>query len=138
LLLLSYCSAVSIGCIAKDDISSAIRRITNGKIETPKQCENLTMKETAYCLNDYITSIYKYKIRKDIENPTLEELIEEGGDCEDWTELYMKYIDNLGFDVKGVIIKFGEDRGHTFAVISDGTGYCLLDQMVIDCYELED
>lgn len=136
LLIIVICS-VTIGYLAQDKIESLIRDIRQEDIETPKQCENLTMKETAYCLNDYVRGIFKYKERRDYENPSLEELKEEGGDCLNWAELYMGHIEKLGFSAKRPLIDFGEKYLHTFTIISDETGYCILDQKRIECFELK-
>lgn len=127
--------SISIGYLATDDINSLMRKIN--KVETLEQCNNLTLIETAHCLNDYICSIYKFKERKDSENPTLQELIEEGGDCKNWAELYIGYAEELNFYAKMVVINTGKGFAHAFAVISDETGYCILDQMNLDCYRLD-
>lgn len=125
---------VSVGYFGQEDISSLVRKATTEKIETPKQCINLSMEETSYCLNDHVNSIFQYKETDDKRRLTLEELKEEGGDCKDWSELYMKYIDNLNFYSEIVIIDTNEKEAHAFVIISDDTGYCKLDQMDINCF----
>lgn len=128
---------VSIGYFAQEDINSLIRKIKSEKIETPEQCINLSMVETAYCLNNYINSIYKYKKTNDLIKLTFEELKEEGGDCLNWAELYISYIDNLDFYSEMVVISTNKGEAHAFAIMSDDTGYCILDQMSLDCLELD-
>lgn len=138
LLLLLVMASISIGFMAKDDINSLIRKIKNEQIENPEQCSNLSLIETAHCLNDYVCSIFKYKERQDLEKPTLKELKEEGGDCKNWAEFYINHAEELGFNVKMPIIDMGDKIRHTFAIISDETGYCKLDQMSLDCFLFED
>ncbi len=130
-------SSVMLGYIAKDKIESLVQDIRHRDITAPNECRNLTLKETAYCLNNYVDGIFKYKSRPDLEKPTLEELIEEGGDCKNWAELYVGYIDELGFDSSRPIIYTGNETRHAFAVISDETGYCILDQTSVECFSLK-
>lgn len=133
-LLLLIFTSIGIGYYGQDDISSLIRKITQEEINAPEECINLSMTETAHCLNDYVCSIYKYKNRDDSETPTLQELINEGGDCKDWADLYMKYSDDLGFYSEMIIIKTRYKEAHAFMILSDETGYCKLDQMSLDCF----
>ena len=53
-------------------------------------CNNLTLRDTALCLGDYVDSIYKFRENRDMNVLTLEELKEQGGDCMDYSRLYMK------------------------------------------------
>ncbi len=129
-------SSVSIGYIANKPIGSFIRDIRNRDVDSPGECMNLSMEDTAYCLNNYVRGIYSYKARPDIENPTLEELKEEGGDCKNWAELYVGHIDNLGFYSEMPLIDTSDMKRHTFAIISDDTGYCILDQTSVECFGL--
>jgi len=129
-------SSITLGSLAKDDINNLIRRIKNKQVDTPEECINLPLIETAHCLNDYVNSIYKYKETDDSKSLTIEELKERGGDCNDWTDLYIGYIEDLNFNAKKVIIDTGKDA-HAFAVISDETAYCKLDQMSLDCFEFD-
>ena len=135
ILGLVICS-ITLGYLAKDDISNLIRRINNKQIDTPEDCVNLSLIETAHCLNDYVNTIFKFKETDDYKSLTIEELKEEGGDCNDWADLYVSYIEDLNFNAKKVIIDAGKDQ-HAFAIISDETGYCKLDQMSLDCFEFD-
>lgn len=122
--------------VAKDKIQSVIK-ISN-KVEPPKQCQNLTMMKTAYCLNRHVNSIYKYKVTPDIKKLTVEELEEKGGDCNNWADLYIGYAEYLEFNTKKVIVNTGGFTQHAFAIISDTGGYCILDQREITCTILEE
>lgn len=129
--------SISLGYVANSEINSLLIKISNKEIESPEQCKNLSMKDTAHCLNRYIKSIHKYKKRPDIENPSLQELITEGGDCKNWAELYVGYIDDLGFNARTTTFNTGNRTAHAFAIISDETGYCNLDQSIINCVMLD-
>ena len=137
LIFLMAMSSISLGFIARDEINSLIRKVTSKEVETPDQCANLSMMKTAHCLNDYVNSIFIYKETKDIEKLTLDELKEVGGDCKNWAELYMDFTEDLGFNAEGVVIYTSEESRHAFAVISDKTGYCILDQMSVECFKLD-
>ncbi len=131
-------SSVFLGYIAQDEIGSLIRDIRDEDVTAPEECNNLTMRETAYCLNDYVNQIFKYKVRDDSENPSLEELKEEGGDCLNWAKFYVQHIEALGFEAKMPLISTGNKTSHAFAIISDKTGYCILDQRKVRCLGLTD
>ena len=133
LVLILVVTSISLGFLAKDEIQSKINDFKYGKINSPEECENLSMIRTAYCLNNYVKENFKYKLRSDNENPTFEELVEEGGDCKNWADLYVGYIKDLGFNAERPVISTNNRTSHTFAIISDETGYCILDQTGIDC-----
>lgn len=137
-LIVLTISSIALGHLATDDISSFITDIRLGDIVAPEDCVNLTMRKTAYCLNNYIKEIFKYEETPDSKTLTLEELKESGGDCLNWAELYVGYIEDLGFESKMPIIKTRNRTAHTFAVISDETGYCILDQTSVKCFSLGD
>jgi len=77
------------------------------------------------------------KYKQIADDRTIEELKERGGDCKNWAELYIDYAEDLGFNVEMPIVNTGNKTAHTFAVISDETGYCKLDQMSLDCFEFD-
>ena len=133
-LLLLVIASMGFGYIARNDIGSLVSSLRTKNIETPEECINLSMVDSARCLNNYVNSIFKYKERPDIENPSLEELKTEGGDCLNWAELYSELGNDLGFNMEIPIIDLVGKYGHAFAVMSDETGYCLLDQTAIKCY----
>lgn len=128
--------SIGLGYMARDDISSILNKINSEDITAPEECENLSMRETAYCLNDYVEKIYKYKETKDNQHLTLEELKEEGGDCLNWAELYDSNARELGFNSEIIIIDTENKTKHAFTTISDNTGYCILDQTQVRCLGL--
>jgi len=137
LIIVLIINSVCLGYLARDHISLFLDNFKDKNVETIEECENLSMESTARCLNRYVKKIYKYKPRVDTEDPTLNELIEEGGDCKNWAEFYVSQIRKLGYFAKRPIIITGNDSAHTFAVISSEEGYCILDQKIIKCFNLK-
>jgi len=99
------------------------------------ECEGLNLERTSKCLNDFVRGFFYYTPTEDSEKPTLEELIKNGGDCKDYAEFYTSAGKELGFNSKYVHFKYTEGYHHAFAVLSDETGYCILDQNRIQCFE---
>ena len=95
-------------------------------------CINLDLIKTSECLRDNIGTFYNYSITDDNIELSFKELKEFGGDCKDYSEIYNTLALRLDFDSKQVIIKNGVYY-HIFTVISDGTGYCILDQLSMGC-----
>lgn len=137
-LVLLSTSSMYAGYIGSDRIELLISSMVVDDIESPEDCKNLTMRDSAYCLNNYVNEIYSYNLTDDNMTLTLDELKNRGGDCLDWAELYVGYIKDLGFESEMPIIKTGNETGHTFAIISDHTGYCILDQKSVKCSKLGD
>lgn len=102
-------------------------------------CENLSMQDTAICLNDYVRSIFIYNITDDSLNLTLEDLKTRGGDCRDWTNFYQSNMERYGYGVNRVRIFVEEEEDyntyHVFAVARDETGYCLMDMRILECFK---
>ena len=128
--------SITLGHVASPSIESVMSKIQNRYGNSPEECSNLSLRDTAYCLNDYVKSIYKYNKTEDSIRLNLTELMQRGGDCRNWAELYSEYASNLGFDVSTPVVLTGDRTAHTFTIISDRTGYCLLDQMTVKCFGL--
>ena len=135
-LLILVGVSISLGYAATHQIDSIINKLQNNYGNSPEECINLSLEDTAYCLHNYVKSIYKYTKTEDKLNLNLTELIKNGGDCKNWAELYSDYATDLGFETNNPIIFTGEDTAHTFTIMSDETGYCLLDQRTIKCFGL--
>jgi len=100
-------------------------------------CDNRTLRESAYCVRDYISIIYKYKVTPDNETLTFEELKINGGDCRNWNELWVFIMNEYEFDIRQIIIDVDEISAHIFSIFSDESGYCLVDQRSVQCYGYE-
>lgn len=101
---------------------------TEKEILNISDCSNLSIDDTADCFVDYVRPFYNYTVRPDTEK-TLEDVMENGGDCYDYSTLYKNMAEEVG--VKGYTFSFygGGKAGHQVAIIVDKKGYCLLDQI---------
>lgn len=110
-------------------------------VTSPEECKNLSLEETARCLNAYVIDIYNYTVRSEQlytgDEGSIEDIIENGGDCYDYTMIYKKYFEELGFYTERPSIKSPSQRtGHTFLIVwdEDFTGYCHMDMRNYHCY----
>lgn len=107
-----------------------------------KHCSNLNLFLTAQCLNNEVKSFYKYAPRNERtyqgDQGSLQDVITNGGDCSDYSNIYVSFARQLGFKAKETDL-FPDNRsswGHTYAVIYDRkelTGYCIMDQTEYWC-----
>jgi len=103
-----------------------------------KGCCNKDLSDTAICLKNNIIEIYHYNESNIGVSLTFEELKEQGGVCEHYSILYINSARALGFVADYVVIDIKNETYHMVAVISDETGYCILDQeFLLACVELE-
>ena len=65
-------------------------------ITQTSQNSNMSLKNTSNCLVSYVKTFYNYTVRSDIPR-TEEDIRVNGGDCFDYTELYVGYSKELGF-----------------------------------------
>lgn len=101
-------------------------------------CSGLNLTRTAWCLEDRLAKFYRYNVTNVDRNLSLEQLKAEGGVCWQFSDWYADNIKSLGnFHASEVIIDTGRDTRHEYAVISDGSGYCILDQLNVHCTRLE-
>lgn len=122
-------------------INSFIKDINNFS-----DCENMSLKETTMCLNKYIKSIYNYTSRDERKykegEGTLEDVIKNGGDCSDYTNLYISFFKSLGFNAEGMILSGSKSKtSHVFVIAWDEevNNYCVMDQTkVLDCVRILD
>lgn len=137
ILLISLLSLASVGLgySAEPLIKDTLNKV-QGKYVQIDGCNNLSLENTAYCLRDNTREFYSYNLTQDIIKLSLEELKENGGDCKNWAEYYIDQASALGFNAMRPSILTGMKKAHTFAIISDDTGYCLIDQMVVDCHRI--
>lgn len=129
--------SISLGMLIVPIIESLESKIKYNTNNYTKECNNLSLEDTAQCLNSYVKSIFIYNVTDDSIDLTLEELKERGGDCKDWAELYQVMADNLGFHTEMPVVSTRRGYAHTFTIISDDGGYCLLDQVNFKCWKIE-
>lgn len=94
-------------------------------------CNNLTLSETAGCLSENVKTFFYYNQSNIGRMLTFDEVKEQGGVCNHYTEIYKYAFEKLGFKTKTIDI-FPQDNaiGHTFLVAFNDDGYCILDQNV--------
>ena len=100
------------------------------------ECEDMDLFGTAYCLNSHIKGILNYTIREETIK-TYEDIKDNGGDCYDYSHLYLSFAQELGFNAETVKL-YNEEEGHIFTIMWDDnlTGYCKLDLQDVDCIEM--
>jgi len=99
------------------------KQINEEIINEVNDCSNLSLRETAFCLVDYISIFYNYTVRND-ELKTLEDIKLNGGDCFEYSKLYEKFGKSLGFNAYTFIIKIEDGKGHMFAILANDMGFC--------------
>jgi len=112
--------------------------ITREKLINPAdECVGYNLQMTAYCLNNHVKSIYKYKYSY-WGIITEKELLREGGDCKTYSNYYTLLIKDLNnkqqekFKSWNVVLDT-----HRFIVVSNNEGYCVLDQDYYQCFIFE-
>ena len=104
-----------------------------------KHCENKSFIDTTECLNRYINNIFNFTVRSDTPK-SVEDIIKNGGDCYDYSNVYVGLYKDLGYYSKGVtLINQNTNNGHMFVVAWDRdlTQYCIIDQThIVGCANL--
>lgn len=122
----------------KININAIVDYSSSSDISDYKQCKNLSLINTASCLENYVLTFYNYTIREDSYH-SLEDVKENGGDCYDYSNLYVTMAESLGYKGKTTKITNTDKYAHQFAVIYDEKHYCILDQTFKPvCYTLGD
>ena len=125
--------------IEKSENPESINEIIN-------KCSNQSLFESSECVRDEILTFYKYNDSNTGKDLTFEELIEEGGVCSSWADLYCSIGKEIGFNTKRTTILMGdynnESLGHAFCVWGDVIneekgGYVILDQTSLTQRELK-
>ena len=89
---------------------------------------------TLSCARNHLFNDYKYVITSDFVSLTFDELLEQGGDCKNWNDLWRNIGHDYYYDVEAVLIEGRDGEFHIFSIISNSEGYCLVDQMTVDCF----
>ena len=112
---------------------------TDYEIKNVSDCSNKSLKETSYCLRDWVKTFYNYTITDDSINLRLDELKERGGDCRDYTKLYKQIFEDYGFLTKEVSIYPEKGNGHVFLIVWDKEmkDYCKVDMLYVNCIKFE-
>lgn len=112
--------------------------IVDVEIEYPSGCENLSLQDTSYCLRNFVGHFFNYTQREDTEK-SVADVIENGGDCYDYSLLYEKMFKRLGFRTY-IVQPFVKQVGryeilHQYVRVEDETGYCIVDMSNVHCFK---
>lgn len=102
-----------------------------------ENCSNLSLSQTASCLRSELSNWYYYNYSNIGKDLTLEQLKKEGGVCTHYTAWYIKQMSDYGFYAQKVYIDLNGTYAHAFAVASMNNTYCILDQTIIKCVDLD-
>lgn len=92
------------------------------------KCDNKNLEKTVECLNLEVKEIYKYTSTKETHK-NISDIRENGGDCYDYSNLYIEMATNLGFEGDTIRIPLDKKEWHIIAIIYSKEGYCTLDQI---------
>jgi len=108
------------------------------QITEDPECSNKSLIKNAQCLNLFVRNNFQYRINDDDNILTTKELIERGGDCKDWTELYERNLKKNGFaNTRKEIIELKPGEGHVFLIAWDEKSYCTFDMKDYNCWRIE-
>jgi hypothetical protein len=116
-------------------------------------CRNNTLEDKAYCLARVLKLFYKYNITNAGKEMSFDEIVEQGGVCSHYANLYKEWILQLNgtYTKNGDLGVFENDTqlyvsyttlhtsnttSHKFTIMSSSEGYCILDQLVVRCVAL--
>lgn len=124
------------------DNSEGIDSIPNVSLNISEEmvvhdCSNLSLEKSAKCLRDHVKTFYRYTPTDDGTNLSFQDLVSFGGDCRDYSLLYERLSNKLGF--KGEIVRYdiNDSLAHVFFVMHDSNGYCSLDQAELNCVQMK-
>lgn len=95
-----------------------------------EDCQGLNLEDSAECLWEEQGEFYNYNSSNIGIVLSLKELKEQGGVCSHYANWYVERGRELGFYSKHISMDINETIGHRIAVISDNTGYCIMEQNV--------
>ena len=105
------------------------------------KCNNTDLFNASECLNKELNTFYKYNITNVGKVMTETELIKFGGVCEHYSNWYAFNLKAMGFrvDQKLLVQDASKKFLHKFAIAYSKYGYCILDQMALNCsrYQLD-
>lgn len=130
---LGFCFSQILGGIDfKNSIQEESNLIPNSEQEIVDNCKNLNLQESAYCLRDNVETFFVYNITDD-KYQDVKTLKEKGGDCYNYAKLYDVLAIKLGFNSKTIHIDNGE-IDHRIEIVSDESGYCVIDLLNVVCW----
>lgn len=148
--------------LSKQEVNSFTpNSIPNSQEEILNNCKNLDLKQTSICFRDNIKTFYNYSndeieyrsingkyyiINEFNKNESsyqetniklIDYLKENGGECEQWSLLYLELCEKIGFKcnevTNGGVLNIID--GHKYMIMSNSTNYCKLDLLKVSCGE---
>ena len=95
---------------------------------------NLSIEKASKCIIEKIKPYFVYNETDDRIKLTFNQLMARGGDCKDWSELYVRIGNELGFYSKIVTMKVNDKTNHAVAMFSNDKSYCILSQKDYSCW----
>jgi len=95
-------------------------------------CDSDMLSDRIECIVDNNIQ-FKFITRADSEELSVEDLINEGGDCESWATFYESIASYYNYSFTPVLIKLNDESFHRFTIIYDETGYCYVDMTNVNC-----
>lgn len=92
------------------------------------------IKSMAWCVHAYVSEIFNYTTQEDSRVMSFQELVDEGGDCKNWAELWLRLMASMNVSGEYMRIPVDDDSAHAFAVVHGSDGYCVADQRHLDCF----
>ena len=83
---------------------------------------------------DFVQIFYNYTNRADYVK-SVEDIMDNGGDCYDYANLYVMFAKKAGYGAEKIIIT-NKTSGHAFTVVyeKEGFDYCILDNdLIVGC-----
>ena len=115
---------------------TALLSLQGKPIINSSTCDNLAGINQIECMVNYVKTFFNYTIREDIPR-TLADLKENGGDCYDYSRLYVNMAKEKGLLAKKIDMypTEGNGSGHGYALIWDKnlTFYCDVDLTDYHC-----
>jgi len=87
-----------------------------------------------FCALAFVEDNYQYVVRDDSDDVSFDVLLEEGGDCRNWSQFWSYLALQLNLSSRDVVIGIDDDTAHRFSVISSEEGYCVADQLELNCF----
>lgn len=139
LIILNILLAAALGYLMSPVIDN-LRIHKNQIIINNSDCINLSLEDTADCMVNYVKTFYNYTISDDDPSRSLEDIKEFGGDCYDYSLIYLRMAKQFGYSGERATHFNQETKiGHSYAKIYDNDlSYCILDNDgVIGCAQMK-
>ena len=101
--------------------------------ECNKNISNSRIDNNLGCILSHVEKFYFYQRRADDENITFNKLMQEGGDCGNWARFWEYIGKENNYEINPIRVTVNESVSHRFSVISNKQGYCLIDQITMEC-----